>query len=323
MNNPLISIIVPVYNVESYLPKCLDSILAQTYQTWEAVLVDDGSTDCSGSICDEYALKDQRIKVVHKENGGVSSARQVGTDSVAGDYIIHVDPDDYVEPRMLEEMYEALNEQNADILVCDYYSDKEADNSKYVSQPIIDNTVKGLVTSILRCKLHGSLWNKMAKRLIYTDYKARFYAGIDCCEDVLIWAQLVDKELKVVYLPKAYYHYVQNINSITFEMSPKLFDIQKNFLIKLNDTSVEKEKVQVFAHRIKMDALKVGLLSRNEYYCFFPISFRAIRHTILTTDRLFGYIAYFHLYYTAKTICILVEKIQENKFYKKLRQIIK
>ena len=318
-----ISIIVPIYNQEKVMRKCLDSILKQTFSDWECILVDDGSTDQSGEICDEYARHDKRIKVIHKKNDGVAMARQTGVDNALGEYTIHADPDDYVEPRMLEDMYEASKVQNADILVCDFYSDKGANNTNYVSQPIIDNTIKGLVTSILRCKLHGSLCNKLAKRRIYTDYNAKFYPGINYSEDVLIWAQLVDKELKVAYLPKAYYHYVQNINSITFEMSPKLFDIQKNFLIKLNDTSVEKEKVQVFAHRIKMDALKVGLLSRNEYYCFFPISFRAIRHTILTIDRLFGYIAYFHLYYTAKTICILVEKIQENKFYKKLRQIKK
>lgn len=248
-------------------------------------------------------------------------ARQTGIDHAVGEYTIHADPDDYVEPRMLEEMYDVSKAQDADILVCDFYSDKEDNNTNYVSQPITDNTIRGLVTSILRCKLHGSLWNKLAKRRIYTDYNAKFYPGINYSEDVLIWAQLANKELKVAYLPKAYYHYVQNIDGITYKMSPKLFEIQKKFLIKLNDTCVEKETIQVFAHRRKMDALKAGLLSRNEYYSFFPIKFHAIKYTIPALDRLFGYIAYFHLYYTAKTIYIMAGKIQENKYYKKLRQI--
>ncbi|MCI7728300.1 MAG: glycosyltransferase, partial [Bacteroidales bacterium] len=98
---PSVSIIVPVYNVELYLSKCIDSILAQSFTDWECILVDDGSKDSSGKICDEYALKDTRIKVIHQTNKGVSVARQVGIDNASGEYSIHIDPDDWVEPNML------------------------------------------------------------------------------------------------------------------------------------------------------------------------------------------------------------------------------
>lgn len=104
-NLPKISIIVPVYKAETYLHRCVDSILAQTFTDWELILVDDGSPDQSGKICDEYAKKDQRVKVIHKENGGVSSARQRGLDESVGEYTIHADPDDWVEPEMLDELY--------------------------------------------------------------------------------------------------------------------------------------------------------------------------------------------------------------------------
>lgn len=105
MYTPKISIIVPVYKVEQYLPKCINSILAQTFQDWELILVDDGSPDNSGKICDEYALKDSRIRVFHKENGGVSSARNLGVDNAKGEWITFIDSDDYIQPGFLEGLY--------------------------------------------------------------------------------------------------------------------------------------------------------------------------------------------------------------------------
>lgn len=102
---PEISIIVPIYNVEKYLPKCIESILSQTFTNFELILVNDGSKDRSGIICDEYASKDNRIKVIHKENGGVSSARNSGVDLASGKYIGFVDPDDYIKKDMYERLH--------------------------------------------------------------------------------------------------------------------------------------------------------------------------------------------------------------------------
>lgn len=119
-NLPKISIIVPVYKAEPYLHRCVDSILAQTFTEWELILVDDGSPDQSGKICDEYAKKDQRVKVIHKVNGGVSSARQKGLDEARGEYTIHADPDDWAEPNMLEELYNEASKKEADMVMCDF-----------------------------------------------------------------------------------------------------------------------------------------------------------------------------------------------------------
>ena len=115
---PKISVIVPVYNVEKYLRKCIESILNQTFREFELILVDDGSTDSSGKICDEYALKDSRIKVIHKENGGASSARNAGLDVAKGEYIGFVDSDDWIEMDMYGELYRLIKENNTDISVC-------------------------------------------------------------------------------------------------------------------------------------------------------------------------------------------------------------
>jgi glycosyltransferase involved in cell wall biosynthesis len=118
MQKPLISIIIPVYNAEKYLVKCLDSVVNQTYRNLEIILVDDGSTDKSPEICEEYAKKDNRIKLLHKENGGVSSARNAGLSMISGEYIAWVDSDDYVETDYIEYMYKLLAEHDADISSC-------------------------------------------------------------------------------------------------------------------------------------------------------------------------------------------------------------
>ena len=114
----LISVIIPVYKVERYLPRCIDSILSQTYKNIELLLIDDGSPDSSGDICDEYAEKDPRVRMFHKENGGVSSARNLGLDEAKGDYIGFVDSDDYIAPGMYEKLVELIEDNNADIAVC-------------------------------------------------------------------------------------------------------------------------------------------------------------------------------------------------------------
>ena len=114
-----ISVIVPVYNTEKYLPRCIDSILAQTFTDFELLLIDDGSTDNSGRICGEYALKDKRIKVVHKENGGVSRARNLGIDNAQGEYLSFIDSDDYIRPTMYSELIAIADKYNVDLVSSD------------------------------------------------------------------------------------------------------------------------------------------------------------------------------------------------------------
>ena len=116
----LVSIIIPVYNVEMYLAECIESVLKQTYQNLEILLIDDGSTDNSGKICDEYAKKDKRIKIIHKENGGVSSARNKGLDIAQGEYITFIDADDFVAENYVQALYKNLKENDSDLSFCKY-----------------------------------------------------------------------------------------------------------------------------------------------------------------------------------------------------------
>ena len=117
-NDSLISIIVPVYNVEQYLSRCVDSLVNQTYHNIEIILVDDGSPDRSGEICDEYAKKDKRVKVIHQSNGGLSDARNTALDIAKGDYLMFVDSDDWIEPTMYEEMLSFMEKEQLDLVEC-------------------------------------------------------------------------------------------------------------------------------------------------------------------------------------------------------------
>ena len=157
-----ISIIVPVYNAELYLQRCLDSILSQSFTDFEAILVDDGSSDKSGGICDEYAQRDSRIRVFHKENGGVASARQMGMDEAKGEYVIHTDPDDWVEPKMIEMLYNEAKAKEADVVICDFYINRPQKVYRVKQKPTnLDHLV---VLSELFQQLHGSCCNKLIKR---------------------------------------------------------------------------------------------------------------------------------------------------------------
>ena len=131
---PKVSIIVPVYKAEKYLHRCVDSILAQTFTDFELLLIDDGSPDNSGTICDRYAAADPRVHVFHKPNGGVSSARQCGLDNAQGEYTIHADPDDWVEPDMLQELYTEAQRTNADMVICDFLQECANGKTQYIKQ---------------------------------------------------------------------------------------------------------------------------------------------------------------------------------------------
>ena len=137
MSTPKISVIVPVYKAERYLSACIDSILAQTFTDFELLLIDDGSPDASGQICDEYAARDRRIVVIHKDNGGLSDARNAGLDICKGEYISFVDSDDWINDKFIQNLYSSIKKNDADIAVasCKYKSDSPQYTEKIFSTP--------------------------------------------------------------------------------------------------------------------------------------------------------------------------------------------
>lgn len=209
-NMVAVSIISPVYKAESYLARCLDSVLAQTFKDWELILVDDGSPDRSGAICDEYAAKDGRIKVIHKANGGVSAARQDGLDAATGEYVIHVDPDDWIVPDMLQALYEKAVAEAADMVICDYSEDVDDNRKVVVQKP--SSLDANIVFKELFYSLHGSCGNKLVRRSLFDRFGIRFPKGYTILEDLYVSAMLCSHDIKIAYLPKAFYHYVQDVN---------------------------------------------------------------------------------------------------------------
>lgn len=166
-NNPRISIIVAVYNIGNYVSRCVDSILAQTYSDLQVILVDDGSTDGSGTICNEYTQKDNRVEVIHKKNGGLSDARNAGLEKADGDYIGFVDGDDWIEPFMYEKMLSACLENNAEIAICRYNQiggqpDWEEPDGKSVSLTS-EEAMNLYLCGDKQHIIYNSVWSKLFK----------------------------------------------------------------------------------------------------------------------------------------------------------------
>lgn len=263
---PKVSIIVPVYKAEAYLHRCVGSILAQTFTDFELLLIDDGSPDRSGEICDEYAQKDSRIRVIHKENGGVSSARQRGLDEAVGEYTIHADPDDWVEPNMLEELYKKAKQDDADIVICDYFNNigtkqticRQCPSSLEPKQVLIE----------LFQQLHGSCWNKLARRVCYKQYGIEFPRGINYCEDLFTWVQFLShKEVKVAYLNKAFYHYFDNPESITRRYQRSQYETRCKFvelLEKVLPTELRSTILKKVTFNIFIEANIYDVLTQSE-----------------------------------------------------------
>ncbi|MGE9980195.1 glycosyltransferase family 2 protein [Prevotella sp. SGI.167] len=226
MDNALVSIIVPVYKAEKYIHQCIDSLLAQTYKNIEVILVDDGSPDHCGKICDEYAAKDCRVKVIHQQNGGVSVARQTGIDHATGEYSIHADPDDWVELNMIEELVAKAVANNADMVICDFYRESKSDRIHVCQNPGNDLSASAVLRKILSQQLHGSCWNKLVNR---SRIEGIGFTPEDLCilEDELYNIRILARKIKVSYLPKALYHYrIDNENSLCNTISDKSFKLK-------------------------------------------------------------------------------------------------
>lgn len=211
-----VSIIVPVYQVEKYIRQCVDSILAQTFTDFELILVDDGSKDRSGQICDEYAGLDERVQVIHQENGGLSDARNKGLNQAVGNYFMFVDSDDYVAPTMVECLYKNCLNEDADIVACNFLYDFENDEKSNFSPDIRFEVLSGREIFYDRKNernygIWTVAWNKLYKMKSIGD--VRFRLG-KYHEDEFWANEIYQKEIKVVTIPECLYYYRQRENSI-------------------------------------------------------------------------------------------------------------
>lgn len=216
---PQISIIVPVYNVELYLQRCIDSILKQDFKDFELLLIDDGSTDKCSEICESYLQKDNRVKVIHKENGGLSSARNVGLEIAQGKYIGFVDSDDWISPYMYEKLYSFCEEEKLDMAICGVkqcYEEgkKETIYSKGKKRMIMDR--KAALTELFVNSSFGEeAWNKLYRNHVFENIR---YPEGKIHEDTFCICDIMEKCNKIGFTPETYYFYYQRSNSIMNSM---------------------------------------------------------------------------------------------------------
>lgn len=207
-----ISVIIPVYKVESYIRECIDAVIDQSYRDLEIILVDDGSPDNCGKICDEYAEKDGRIKVIHQKNAGLSAARNSGLEAASGAYIGFVDSDDYPETDMFESLYRSMTESGSDISVCGVKKFGNEKKSEFYGKKLAGRT--DFMKLLLSEEVKSYVWNKLYKREMFC--RIRFPEG-ELFEDMRVMHLIAEKAGSVSFTDASFYNYRIRNNSITAE----------------------------------------------------------------------------------------------------------
>lgn len=231
-----ISIIAPVYQVEKYIGQCIESVINQTFKNFELILIDDGSKDKSGNICDEYAKRDKRIHVVHTENKGAASARNRGLDLATGKYIAFVDGDDYLAENMLDKLYKVITQENCDVVVCDFLN-LHANPDKDFSLQLSDSKVSGreILSHLKNQKNYGVwtiVWNKLYKKEILKDL--RFPEG-KYFEDEIFSDQLYLRCNEVQVISDVlYYHRVLETSTMNTQKIRNYLDLIDAFQLRIN-----------------------------------------------------------------------------------------
>ena len=253
MEKALITVVIPVYNVEDYLAKCIDSVLSQSYSFLEIILVDDGSTDSCGQMCDKYAEKDKRIKVIHKSNGGLSSARNSGIDIASGKYIAFVDSDDYIHPLMFQQLIHIAQEYDVPLVCCDYTSTRFPDEEKYNVE--FFNTQEAVDHLLDDTGYKCFAWNKIYERSLFNGIR---YPLGKLYEDISTTYKLFKRARKIAYFNNQLYFYSIRTGSI----SRYKFSSRDRDLLDAIDFVMREEDSDIGIS----DKLKLGYMS---YYLFY------------------------------------------------------
>ncbi|MBQ3047621.1 MAG: glycosyltransferase [Clostridia bacterium] len=253
MSNEKISIIVPVYKVEQYLNKCVNSIINQTYKNLEIILVDDGSPDNCPKMCDDWAKKDGRIKVIHKQNGGVANARNVGIDSATGKYVGFVDSDDFIHPTMYEKLIDKIKKENADICACRFCNVYEDNKQKNVNEIFLEkldsnNIITYLLTNTSQEKqtyfesygIMGSVCRLLIKKSSIGDLR---FENLKITEDLLFLLKLIKPNTKISVITDYLYYYFQRTSSAMHNFNKnKIEERYKAFKIILKEIENKVDK---------------------------------------------------------------------------------
>ena len=268
-SQPKISVIVPVYKTEGLLDRCVESIVGQTYKNLEIILVDDGSPDNCPAMCDEWAEKDSRIRVIHKENGGVSSARNAALDIATGDYIGFVDSDDWIEPEMYSSLIQKISESGKNIALCSYYA-VEISGERYECRCVVDKEVLDKDDYFRFIVLGGDggyIWNRLYDADILKE--VRFDEDIWYSEDLLFNFKTAQKSNGAAILDKIEYNYVQKrIKEQAWVMNDHSFDSMTAFEIMLSYKDIPEDVYDCCLRGYAAAAFTLlsGVLTNEKYF---------------------------------------------------------
>lgn len=212
---PRISVILAAYNAEQFLQRCLDSLSAQSFQDFEVVIIDDGSTDKTAQIAEKHAQKDSRFFVVHQANHGVAAARQAGLDRVNGEYVIHADADDWLEPEMLKELNTCALETGADMVICDFLLHRSETRTELWEHVFPSLDAKTVLGEMLYNHL-GTLWNKLVRLSCIRSFGIGFDSGLKACEDQVFVLKFLAHDVTIAQVYKPLYHYDTSVNANSF-----------------------------------------------------------------------------------------------------------
>lgn len=270
-----VSVVIPVYNASLYIKRCVDSFLVQTLSDYELILVNDGSSDSSADICDKYASQHVNIQVVHQENRGVSAARQAGLEIVNGKYVIFADPDDWVAPEMLMDLVCDAEEENVDVVICDFLINSSETEVRLLQQMPCNLSADGILRELLLGRLHGSTCNKLYRVETLKKHAITFPDDVNYCEDLWFNCKLfMQSDVRVAYLNKAYYHYdfYSNPLGLSRKFSTKSINDYTRFANFIFNTLDE----EIFKHEfeyIKFNTILLAFRSdcnKKVFYSLFP-----------------------------------------------------
>ena len=316
------SIIIPIYNDESHLKRCLDSITAQTYPNFECLLIDDGSTDSSRSICTEYTNSDSRFTVFHKDNEGISKTRQFGLTKAAGDYIFFIDSDDWVEPSFLETPLNMLSNTGSDILFSDFYENTSLTNGKHLNQTPISMENSTILSMILGNKLFSCLWNVVIKKDFCLNKNICFNYDTNYGEDSLFIMEFLLNNPKVDYLNKASYHHFINPYSYTRKDKKERYLERLKFLNLIPPLFIRYKREALLEYNSfplhdKYEALSSKIFSKKEYRSFSSLK---ISHKIPGFGNMLKYFLLLlgdsFLYYPARSLASFLKQAKRIFSYR-------
>lgn len=282
---PLVSVIVPIYNTEKYLPKCIESICRQTYRHLQIILVDDGSSDRCGEICDEYTRKDERVEVIHQQNSGVVTARNAGLSLAKGEYLAFVDSDDWIEPEIYERMIAVAVTGDCDMVWCDVmgvHKDKNA-----LASILYSNAPSEMICRILKGEVPGWLWNKLIRRTFYDSVNLQLHVDDNILEDMLQSVKLLCADPKMGYINQPMYCYNRtNETAVTAENRSDIVIKGLNNIRHIHDYLTAQGLFNAYRSEFAFLAMKAKLILLQEKGISVAKSFYPYAHEHLSCYRM-------------------------------------